>query len=194
MDSERPDIQALLPQLRAVRDRWRRPPPAEVEAERPQAGQESVWDYPRPPAVLPAEATIRAYLGDTLVLESARALRIVETAGAPVYYAPPEDWRREALVPNGGFSVCEWKGVATQYDVLAGGLVATWGAFCYDEPLTDLGQGYERVAGRPAPHPARLACYLGDERARPQPGGLYAGWVTSRIAGPVKGGPGTGHW
>ena len=31
------------------------------------------------------------------------------------------------------------------------------------------------------------------EVVRPQ-GGFYAGWVTDKIVGPIKGGPGTGHW
>ncbi len=189
-----PDIRTLMPHLLAARAKWGPHPPAEVRRERPGPNQESVWDYPRPPAVRPAKALIRAYLGDTLVLESDRALQIVETAGAPVYYAPPEDWQEGVLVANGEFSICEWKGVATQYNVTVEGLRAKWGAFSYDNPLMDLDRGFERVAGWIAPHPARLACFLGDERAEPQPGGLYAGWVTSGIAGPVKGGSGTAHW
>jgi uncharacterized protein (DUF427 family) len=127
-------------------------------------------------------------------MESNCALRIVETAGAPVYYAPPEDWRDDVLVANGEFSICEWKGIATQYDVVAEGCRAKWGAFSYDNPLTDLNRGFEKLAGWLAPHPAQLTCFLGDEGADPQPGGLYAGWVTSRIAGPMKGGPNTAHW
>lgn len=79
---QHPEISTLLPRLRAARARWGRPPPPGVVPQVPRSGQESVWDYPRPPQVRPAEAPIRAYLGDTLVLASARALRIVETAGA----------------------------------------------------------------------------------------------------------------
>lgn len=189
-----PDINLLMPCLLAARAKWETPPPADVLPDTPAPNQESVWDYPRPPEIRPAEAPIRAYLDDTLVVESHRALRIVETAGAPVYYAPPEDWQREFLVPNGEFSICEWKGVATQYDVVTENLRAKWGAFSYDNPLTDLNRGFEQLAGWVAPHPAQLTCFLGNEPAQPQPGGLYAGWVTSRIVGPIKGGPGTAHW
>ena len=183
-----------MPRLQAAREKWGSSPPAEVRRERPGPNQESVWDYPRPPEIRPAEARIRAYLGDTLLLESNRALRIVETAGAPVYYAPPEDWREGVLAANGEFSICEWKGIATQYDVAIEDLRAKWGAFSYDDPLMDLNRGFERIAGWMAPHPAQLACFLGDERAKSQPGELYAGWVTSRVVGPIKGGPGTAHW
>ncbi len=192
--ANRPDLNILMPRLLAARTKWGTPPPADVIPHQPEPNQESVWDYPRPPEIRLAEAPIRAYLGNTLVMESRRALRIVETAGAPVYYAPLEDWREDILVVNGEFSICEWKGIATQYDVVAEGVRAKWGAFCYDDPLTDLNRGFEKLAGWLAPHPAQLTCFLGDERADPQPGGLYAGWVTSRIAGPIKGGPNTSHW
>lgn len=192
--ANRPDIKILRPQLLAARAKWGTPPPPGVLPDQPGLNQESVWDYPRPPEIRPAEAPIRAYLGKTLVLESNRAWRIVETASAPVYYAPPEDWRSGTLVPNGEFSICEWKGVATQYDVVTEELRVRGGAFSYDEPLTDLRPDFEQLAGWPAPHPARLVCFLGDEQAKPQPGGFYAGWVTSRLVGPLKGGPGTAHW
>jgi hypothetical protein len=38
------------------------------------------------------------------------------------------------------------------------------------------------------------ACFVGTERATPQPGGFYGGWVTSRVAGPFKGVPGSAGW
>ncbi len=189
-----PNIKRLMPHLLAARSKWRVPPPPDVCPEVPGPYQESVWDYPRPPEVRAAEALIRAYLGEILVLESARALRIVETAGAPVYYAPPDDWQQGVLVPNSQFSICEWKGIATQYDVVTSDLRSQGGAFAYHDPLMDLGQGYDQVAGWPSPHPAYLTCFLGDEPVRPQPGGLYAGWITSRVVGPFKGEPGTAHW
>ncbi len=192
--TQHPNIQKLMPQIRAARPKWGTPPLPDVTPEQPGPQQESVWDYPRPPIVREAESTIYAYAGAVLVMQSSRALRILETAGAPVYCAPPEDWRQDLLEATGEFSVCEWKGVATQYDMVADGNRLKWSAFSYEDPLTDLGQGYEQIAGWIAPHPAKLTCYLGDEQAKPQPGGMYAGWVTSRIAGPIKGNAGTEHW
>ncbi len=183
-----------MPQIRAARAKWGTPPPSDVTPERSGPNQESVWEYPRPPIVSKAETTIYAYFGEILVMKSNRALRILETAGAPVYCAPRVDWEQDLLKANGEFSICEWKGVATQYDVIVEGKNARWAAFSYDHPLTDLGMGYEQFAGWIAPHPAKLTCYLGDEKADPQPGGMYAGWVTSGIVGPIKGNPGTEHW
>lgn len=192
--SKPPNIDALMPRLIAARTRWGTPPPAGVIPDVPGANQESVWDYPRPPEVRSAEARIRAYWGKVLVMETDRALRIVETAGAPVYYAPPDAWQPGVFIPNEQYSICEWKGVATQYDLVIGAEVISCGAFSYDNPLTDLGMGYEQLAGWIAPHPAKLTCFLGDEIVTPQPGGFYAGWITSRVVGPFKGSPGTEHW
>ncbi len=188
------DINSLMPRLIAARQRWGSSPPAGVVPDTPGANQESVWDYPRPPEVRSAETIIRAYWDRILIMESNRALRIVETAGAPVYYAPPEAWEPGVLFPNGQYSICEWKGIATQYDLVIGLHRVPGAAFSYDNPLSDLGMGYEQVAGWIAPHPAKLRCFLGDEQAKPQPGGFYAGWITGRVTGPFKGNPGTEHW
>ncbi len=44
-------------------------------------------------------------------------------------------------------------------------------------------------------YPQRVdACYLGEERVEPNPGGFYGGWITSEISGPFKGGPDTAGW
>jgi uncharacterized protein (DUF427 family) len=192
--SNLPSIDALMPRLITARARWGTPPPPGVIPEVPGADQESVWDYPRPPEVRSAETTIRAYWGKVLVMETDQTLRIVETAGAPVYYAPAEAWQPGVLIPNGQYSICEWKGIATQFDLVVGNERVSWAAFSYENPLTDLGMGYERVAGWIASHPAKLVCYLGEEQVMPQPGGLYAGWISSRVVGPFKGNHGTEHW
>jgi uncharacterized protein (DUF427 family) len=94
-----------------------------------------------------------------------------------------------------GSSLCEWKGHAAYYDVVVGDRVARDAAWCYPEPWTDLGAGYERIAGWFAFYVSRVdACYLDDERVRPQPGGFYGGWVTDALAGPIKGEPGSDGW
>lgn len=55
--------------------------------------------------------------------------------------------------------------------------------------------GYEALAGWFAFHAGRAdACYVDGERAAPQPGGYYGGWVTASVAGPFKGEPGTERW
>jgi len=158
-------------------------------AEEPGRGQESVWDYPRPPAVVPSQRTVRVAAGDTPIANSKSALRVLETASPPTYYIPLRDIDASALQRVDGRSVCEWKGVAS-YWALAGSTAGTPVAYSYDDP----GPGFEALRGHLGFYPGRVACFVDEERVRPQPGGFYAGWITDEICGPVKGEPGTGHW
>jgi uncharacterized protein (DUF427 family) len=156
----------------------------------PGPGQESVWDYPRPPRVEPVPERLRVIVDGEVVAETDRGVRVVETAGAPVYYIPPEDIRLERLAPSGRSTVCEWKGVAT-YRSYAGARTIADVAWSYDDP----NPGYEAIRGYLAFYAGRVdEAWVGDERATPQPGGFYGGWVTSRIVGPIKGEPGSFGW
>jgi len=159
-------------------------------AEMPGPGQESVWDYPRPPAIEPDTRRIRVISGELLVANSTRALRILETASAPGFYIPAEDVRMDLLRPTSGDSYCEWKGQATYYDLLATPNTVEHVGWSYLKPLLD----FSAIAGCIAFYPAKVECYVGDERVQPQPGGFYGGWVTSDIVGPIKGAPGTSSW
>ena len=190
-----PSHRELLPRLIPHRAHWGPSPPPGVTPEVPGPGQESVWDYPRPPEVRPVQDRIRVVHRGEVIADSTSALRIVETAGAPVYYVPPADIDMERLEPAEGVSICEWKGAAVYYNLLVGNERIPRAAFAYPDPLTDLGQGYDRIAGWIGFYVGRVdEVWVGDERARPQPGGVYAGWVTDAIVGPIKGGPGTSHW
>jgi uncharacterized protein (DUF427 family) len=151
-----------------------------------------VWDYPRPPRVEPVAARVRVVIGGIVVADSTRALRVLETAGAPVYYVPPADVRMDLLRPSAGSSVCEWKGTASYWSLAApaGPPVADI-AWSYEQPS----HGYEAIAGHLAFYAGRVdEAWVGDERATPQPGGFYGGWVTSRVVGPIKGEPGSWGW
>lgn len=158
----------------------------------PGPGQESVWDYPRPPRVEPSARVARVELGGETVAESSRALRVLETAGAPTIYFPPEDVRSDLLEVVGDHSTfCEWKGTATYFDVVVGDERAARAAWTYRDPKA----GYEQLRDYIAFYPGRVgAAWLGDERVRPQPGRFYGGWVTNDIVGPFKGEPGTEGW
>lgn len=169
--------------------------PSRIEPAGP--GTESVWDYPRPPEIRPAGAPLRVDFAGRTVAATERGLRVVETSGAPVYYFPPEDVAKAPLRPStAAGSVCEWKGEAVYYDLVApDGRISAEAAFAYPDPFDDLGQGYERIAGWVAFYAGRVdGAWVGDEQARPQPGGYYAGWVTNRIKGPIKGAPGSEGW
>jgi len=194
MPARPPSPQELLPLVRIARLAvGRRPRATDIVV--PGPGQQSVWDFPRPPRLEDVALPVRVERLGRVVASSSRARRIVETAGAPCYYLPPEDCDVKALRPNGRWTVCEWKGVAFAYDVDAGGRPVRDGAWSYPEPLTDLGMGYERIAGWFAFYASRLdACYVGDERVAAQPGGFYGGWVTRDLTGPIKGEPGSDGW
>lgn len=154
--------------------------------------QESAWDYPRPPAVVPSSRHVRVVHGGVVVADSHRALRVLETAGAPVWYLPRVDVRMEALRPaDGNPTVCEWKGEATYFDLVVGERIAARAAWTYERPQS----GYEAIAGRIAFYAGRVdAAFVDGEPVTPQPGGFYGGWVTRDIVGPFKGEPGTEGW
>ena len=158
---------------------------------KPQPGQESVWDYPRPPRLERVPERIRILFAGEVLADTGAAWRVLETSHPPTYYLPPADIAPGALVPAGGGSVCEWKGPARYYDVALCGRRAPRAAWTYPEPLAPFTALADHVAFYAGPMDA---CFVGDERAEPQPGGFYGGWVTRRIVGPIKGAPGTMGW
>jgi len=157
----------------------------------PGPGQESVWDYPRPPRLEPARRTVRVVLAGAVVAESARALRVCETASPPVYYLPPEDVRRDRLEPSRRRSFCEWKGEACYWSLRVGERFVPDAAWSYPTPDPD----FVALRDHLAFYPGRVdGCFLDGERVRPQAGDFYGGWVTDEIVGPFKGEPGTEGW
>ncbi len=164
----------------------RRPVP-----ERPGPGQESVWDYPRPPRLEASAALVEVVLGGVTVASTRAALRVLETSHPPTYYLPTDAFAPGTLRPAEGSSFCEWKGRARYLDVLGGAVVAPRAAWTYPEPT----RAFEALAGHVAVYPAAMdRCTVDGETVVPQPGGFYGGWVTSAVVGPFKGGPGTQGW
>ncbi len=154
-------------------------------------GQESVWDYPRPPRLERVARAVRIVFNDITIADTNRALRVLETSHPPVYYLPPEDIRMEHLVPRSHTSFCEWKGRAVYYDVRVGTEAAEASAWAYPAPVPR----FEALRDHVAFYAHEMdACYVGDERARAQPGGFYGGWVTDDVVGPFKGAPGSWGW
>ena len=157
----------------------------------PGPGQESVWDYPRPPCLEDSAKTIRVIAMGEILVETNRAKRVLETSHPPAYYIPPEDVRMEFLVPVHQQSFCEWKGKAQYFDISIGGERIKEAAWTYPSPS----HSFEPIRGYLAFYPHLMeACYVDDERVEPQPGGFYGGWITSDIVRPFKGGPGTMSW
>ena len=158
---------------------------------RDDAMSESVWDYPRPPALVPCNRRVRIELGGVTVADSASALRILETSHPPTIYIPPADIDPACIRPAAGRSYCEWKGDASYVDVLAGERCEPRAGWSYPDPVAR----YEALRDHVAFYPGRMdACWLDDERVQSQPGDFYGGWITADLQGPFKGGDGTRHW
>lgn len=187
-------MQISRAQLNQLRTKWG-PRPKDIVPEPVSNGEESVWDYPRPPAVCREDREICIRFAGVEIARTTAALKVMETAGAPVYYLPQHDVQMQYLRANGQHSFCEWKGQAQYYDLNVDGTISQNAVFAYRDPLDDLGMGYNQFAGHMSFYADRVDdAIIGGERARPQPGGLYSGWLTSWIKGPVKGTPDTEHW
>jgi uncharacterized protein (DUF427 family) len=151
---------------------------------------ENVQDYPRPPALEPVPQPLRILLGGEIVAETNRAFRVLETHHAPTYYLPPGDIRA-VLTTAQGRSVCEWKGIASYWDVSLGELTAPRAAWSYASPTPS----FRPIAGYVAFYAASMdACFVGEHRVIPQPGSFYGGWVTDNLRGRIKRAPGTEYW
>ncbi len=154
-------------------------------------GQESVWDYPRPPRLERTTALLQIELGGVVVAETRDGWRVLETSHPPTYYLPRAAFGEGALRPSAGASWCEWKGQATYFDLVSGATLAPRAAWTYEQPTP----GFEPIAGAIALMAARVdRCLVDGEVVTPQPGGFYGGWVTQAIAGPIKGIPGSMGW
>jgi len=157
----------------------------------PGPGQESVWDYPRPPRVEASGERIVVRLGGIVVADTRDAFRVLETSHPPAYYLPMSAFAPGSLVRAAGASLCEYKGRARYFDVRAGGAVADRAAWAYPSPLP----GYETLVDHVSLYPQAMdSCEVDGERVVPQDGTFYGGWITSRVVGPFKGSPGTLGW
>jgi uncharacterized protein (DUF427 family) len=158
---------------------------------KPRLGQESVWDYPRPPKLERTDKHIQVFFNGELLADTRQAWRVLETSHPPVYYLPPEDIRMDYLNPTEGSSWCEWKGRAAYYDVVVGDKVAEKVAWTYSRPAPSFRAIRDHLAFYAW---AMDRCLVDGELVRPQPGNFYGGWITDDIVGPFKGKPGTMGW
>jgi uncharacterized protein (DUF427 family) len=157
----------------------------------PGPGQESVWDYPRPPRLEPVGKRIQIYFNGELIADSRNAKRVLETSHPPVYYLPPEDIQMAYIEATGGTSWCEWKGRASYFDVVVGKRRAPKAAWTYPRPTPAFAEIKDHLAFYAGPMDR---CLVDGEEVEPQPGNFYGGWITADIVGPFKGGPDTGGW
>jgi uncharacterized protein (DUF427 family) len=154
-------------------------------------GQESVWDYPRPPRLEKVPARLRVIFGHQTIADTASGYRVLETSHPPVYYFAPQDIAQRYLAAAAGSSWCEFKGRAKYWSLDVDGMRAENAAWSYPSPSP----AFADIAGYLAFYASRVdECWVDHERVQPQQGDFYGGWITSRIVGPFKGGAGTRGW
>jgi uncharacterized protein (DUF427 family) len=152
---------------------------------------ESVADYPRPPAIELADRHVRALVSGHVIAETRRPIRVLETHHPPVYYIRPEDVAMQFLVSSPHRSFCEYKGEAHYYSLVVDSEERSNVAWYYPHPSA----GYEELANRVAFYAWALdEATVDGERVTPQPGHFHGGWITREIEGPFKGEPGTAGW
>ena len=153
---------------------------------------ESVWDYPRPPIVVPSDEHVIIEVGSMVVADTRRAVRALETSHPPTYYVPRTDIAPGLLSPATGTTYCEFKGRASYLDLVCpSGRVLRQVAWHYPKPAP----GFELLHGHVAFYPGRVdRCTVDGEVVQAQPGDFYGGWITSRVSGPFKGGARTLAW
>ena len=184
-DNDIPKVQETA-DIIAMRQKWQFNGATRPDfADQPESHQESVWDFPRPPVIQPVYHNLLVTSQGKTLAETTRGVRVIETTGAPTYYFPPDDVEAALFSADSTESLCEWKG--------------------YSQPLLlddkQAGWRYVRMFPSfvtlfmwPSFYPAQVDCFIDDEQVSPQPGGYYGGWVTTSLAGPIKGGPGTQDW
>lgn len=157
----------------------------------PGPGQESVWDYPRPAKLEDTSRHIQVVFNGEIVADTRRAKRVLETSHPPTYYIPPEDVKQEYLTPTNRASVCEWKGQARYYTLTVGDRQVTDAVWHYPNPTPSFASMKDYYAFYPD---LMDECRVDGEKAIPQPGKFYGGWITKDVVGPFKGEPGTWGW
>lgn len=156
-----------------------------------RSGTESVWDYPRPPRLEPVPERLKVIFAGEIIGDTTRGMRVLETSHPPVYYFPVEDIRPDALHVTDGTSFCEYKGVAKYVTLRVGNRESANAGWTYPKPTP----AFSPIAGFVAFYASRVdEAWVGDEKVQAQQGDFYGGWITSRIVGPFKGGPGTSGW
>ena len=177
--------------VEAARSKWRYRGARRPDfAEAPLPGEESVWDYPRPPRVVPDDRLITVMHQGLVLAETSSAVRLLETASPPTFYIPRRDVALDLLSRSSKTSFCEWKGTAEYLSFQTGNTRIENCAWQYPRPFAE----FLDIAGFIGFHPSKLDCLVEQEAVVPQPGGLYAGWITKEIRGPFKGEPGTEDW
>ena len=177
--------------VKAARSHWQwRGNSRPARAEKPGPGQVSVWDFPRPPVIVPDTREIVIQWLGVEIARTTRALSVLETSHPPTFYLPMDDIAQKFLVAGAGNSFCEWKGPAQYWSLAKGDEKLINVAWSYPKPLA----GAEALIDRIAFYPHHLICTVDSAPVTPQPSGFYGGWITPELVGPFKGERGSEGW
>jgi len=162
-----------------------------IERIEPGPGQESVWDYPRPPRLEATASHLEVVFAGITVADTTGAYRVLETSQPPAYYLPPGDIVLDHLVPSTHRTFCEWKGTARYFDLVLGDQVSPQACWAYDDPTG----AFTAITDYVAFYPQRVdECRVDAEVVQANEGAFYGGWITAKVVGPFKGGAGSAHW
>jgi uncharacterized protein (DUF427 family) len=161
-----------------------------IDRVEPGPGQESVWDYPRPPRLEPTSRHIVVSWRGHPIADTTRAHRVLETSQPPAYYLDPADVDLTVLRPSPHVTFCEWKGQATYFDVVIDDAVAPAAVWTYRHPVP----AFDPIRDHLAFYAQQLECSVDGEPVVGNEGTFYGGWITRDVVGPFKGGAGTAHW
>jgi len=136
-----------------------------------------IWSEPYP-------RRVRAFLDGVAVVDSTRALLLLEARHLPVYYFPPQDVRTDLLEPTDTSTHCPYKGDACYWSIRVGNQVTPDAVWSYQDPLP----GREDIKGYLAFYWNRLdAWFEEDDEVFVHPRDPYHRWMCSQA-------PGTSGW
>ncbi|WP_375577775.1 DUF427 domain-containing protein [Marivirga tractuosa] len=158
---------------------------------KPKAGQESVWDYPRPPAIEKVTERLRIVFNGEVIADTNKSFRVLETSHPPTYYLSISSFKEGTLIDGTHSTACEFKGISFYFDIKNGDKVALNAAWGYPTPKGN----FKVLKDHLAVYAHKMdACYIGDEKVEAQEGDFYGGWITSKVVGPFKGIKGSWGW
>jgi len=156
--------------------------------------EESVWDYPRPPAIEKVNDRIEVIFNGVKIADTTNSYRILETSHPPTYYIPPSDILTDHIQLSDRSTFCEFKGKAGYYHIKVGSKEVKDSAWFYSNPTGK----YSAIKDHVCFYASKMdTCYVDGEKVQPQKSDFYGGWITSWVNGGSKGmkGPkGTEFW
>jgi uncharacterized protein (DUF427 family) len=113
-----------------------------------------------PIRIEPNPHRVRVRLGGKTVVDTTRALTLLEAAYPGVQYVPREDADMSLLTRTDHHSRCPYKGEASYYSIQADGKAAENAVWTYETPIAEVAQ----IAGYLAFYPNKVE--ISEEKAK----------------------------